>query len=51
MFGVMKRGFGFTRLRYKGLSKNEHYLLITCALVNMVMAKIFTTPSGAKGYP
>lgn len=39
VFGVMKRGFGFTRLRYKGLSKNEHYLLITCALVNMVMAK------------
>ena len=39
VFGVMKRGFGFTRLRYKGLSKNEHYLFITCALINMVMAK------------
>ena len=39
VFGVMKRRFGFTRLRYKGLSKNEHYLFITCALVNMVMAK------------
>ena len=39
VFGVMKRRFGFTRLRYKGLSKNEHYLFITCALVNVVMAK------------
>ena len=39
VFGVMKGRFGFTRLRYKGLWKNEHYLLITCALVNMLMAK------------
>jgi len=39
VFGVMKRRFGFTKVRYKGLDKNAHYLFITCALANVVMAK------------
>ena len=38
-FFVMKRQFGFTKVRYKGLAKNAHFLFVSCALVNMVMAK------------
>jgi transposase, IS5 family len=38
-FFVMKRQFGFTKLRYKGLAKNAHFLFVSCALVNLVMAK------------
>lgn len=39
VFGVMKGQFGFTKVRYKGLAKNAHYLFISCALVNLVMEK------------
>lgn len=39
IFGVMKGQFGFTKVRYKGLDKNAHYVFISCALVNLVMAK------------
>jgi IS5 family transposase len=35
----MKGQFGFTKVRYKGLSKNAHYLFVSCALVNLVMAR------------
>ncbi len=38
-FGVMKRRFGFTNVRYKGLAKNAHHLFVACALTNLVMAK------------
>jgi IS5 family transposase len=39
VFGVMKGQFGFTKVRYKGLSKNAHCPFVSCALVNLVMAK------------
>ena len=39
IFGVMKGRFGFTKVRYKGLAKNAHHLFVSCALVNLVMAK------------
>ena len=39
LFSVMKCRFGFTKVRYKGLAKNAHHLFVTCALVNLVMAK------------
>lgn len=39
VFGVMKGRFGFTKVRYKGLEKNAHHLFVSCALVNLVMAK------------
>ena len=35
----MKGQFGFTKVRYKGLAKNAHHLFVSCALVNLVMAK------------
>lgn len=37
-FGVMKRRFGFTKVRYRGLAKNAHHLFVSCALINLVMA-------------
>ncbi len=38
-FGIIKRQFGFTKVRYRGLSKNAHRLIVACALSNLVMAK------------
>lgn len=36
-FGIMKRRFGFARVRYTGLAKNAHHPVVSCALVNPVM--------------
>ena len=38
-FGIIKRRFGFTKVRYRGLDKNAHRLFVACALSNIVMAK------------
>ncbi|MEW6682566.1 MAG: IS5 family transposase [Nitrospirota bacterium] len=37
--GVIKRLFGFTKVRYRGLAKNTHRLWVTCALANLYMAR------------
>ena len=37
--GVIRRVFGFVRVRYRGLKKNTHRLLVTCALANLFMAR------------
>jgi IS5 family transposase len=37
--GVIKRVFGFTKVRYRGLEKNAHRLVVTCALANLFMAR------------
>jgi IS5 family transposase len=37
--GVIKRVFGFAKVRYRGLNKNFHRLLVTCALANLFMAR------------
>jgi transposase, IS5 family len=37
--GVIKRVFGFVKVRYRGLKKNTHYLVVTCALANLFMAR------------
>ena len=39
VFHVMKRQFGFTKVHYRGLDKNAHYLFVNCALISMVVAK------------
>lgn len=39
VFGVMKRQFGFTKVRYRGLDKNSQCVFTKCALVNLVLAK------------
>jgi len=37
--GVIKRVFGFAKVRYRGLDKNAHRLFVTCALANLFMAR------------
>jgi IS5 family transposase len=37
--GVIKRVFGFAKVRYCGLKKNTHRLLVTCALANLFMVR------------
>jgi IS5 family transposase len=37
--GVIKRVFGFAKLRYRGLKKNTYRLLVTCALANLFIAR------------
>ena len=39
VFQVMKSRFGYTKVRYRGLAKNAHFLFVNCALINLVMAK------------
>jgi IS5 family transposase len=34
-FLILKRGFGFTKVRYRGLYKNAQRLTVACALVNL----------------
>ena len=38
-FGVIKRVFGFTKVRYRGLDKNAHRLFVTCALANLFLMR------------
>ena len=38
VFAVIKLRFGFTRVRFRGLAKNLHRLLSTCALANLYTA-------------
>ena len=35
----MKRVFGFTKVRYRGLDKNAHRLFVTCALANLFLVR------------
>ena len=37
--GVIKRVFGFAKVRYRGLKKNTHRFVVTCALANLFMAR------------
>jgi transposase, IS5 family len=37
--GVIKRIFGFNKVRYRGLAKNRHRLEVTAALANLFMVR------------
>jgi IS5 family transposase len=37
--GVIKRVFGFVKVRYRGLAKNANRLVVACALANLFMAR------------
>ena len=37
--GVIKRVFGFAKVRYRGLKKNAHRLIVTCALANLFIVR------------
>ena len=39
VFGVIKRVFGFVKVRYRGLLKNAHRLVVACALANIFMVR------------
>jgi len=38
-FHVLKRVFGFVKVRYRGLAKNTNWLFVPCGLVNLYMAR------------
>jgi len=38
-FLVLKRLFGFAKVRYRGLLKNAHWLFIACGLTNLYLAR------------
>jgi len=38
-FQVLKRVFGFDKVRYRGLDKNANRLFVACGLVNLYMAR------------
>jgi len=38
-FGVLKRQFGFTKVRYRGLAKNTAQIVTLFALSNLWMAR------------
>ena len=38
-FGIIKRQFGFAKVRYRGLEKNTNRLFTACTLSNLAMAK------------
>ena len=38
-FGVIKRVFGFTKVRYRGIRKNANRLFVTAALANLYMVR------------
>ena len=44
--GVIKRVFGFAKVRYRGLYKNTHRLLVTCALTNLFLVRRRLLPTG-----
>ena len=39
VFHIMKRQFGFSKVRFRGLEKNANHLFTTCALINLVWSK------------
>jgi transposase, IS5 family len=39
VFLVMKRIFGWAKVRYRGLAKNTHWLFISCGLANLYLAR------------
>ena len=46
VFKTLKLNFGFTKVRYRGLNKNLHRLLVSFALVNLVTAQKHLATSG-----
>jgi IS5 family transposase len=46
-FRILKRVFGFTKVRYRGLKKNHEWLLVAFALVNIYQHRKRLVPLGA----
>jgi IS5 family transposase len=45
-FRVLKRQFGYTKVRYRGLFKNEQHLFSQFALVNLYLVRHLIVPAG-----
>ena len=48
VFHVVKRIFGFTKVRYRGIEKNAHRLLVNFALANLYLHRRRLLTSGAQ---
>ena len=46
-FRILKRFFGYTKVRYRGIVKNHHRLLAAFALVNLYQYRKRLVPQGA----
>ena len=46
-FRILKRVFGFTKVRYRGLKKNHEWLCAAFALVNLYLHRKRLAPLGA----
>jgi IS5 family transposase len=46
-FRILKRVFGYTKVRYRGIVKNHHWHLAAFALVNLYMNRKRLVPQGA----
>ena len=44
--GRIMQKFGFVKVRYRGLAKNAHRLLVTAALANLYMARSYLLRRG-----
>jgi IS5 family transposase len=47
-FRILKRVFGYTKVRYRGLKKNHKWLLAAFALVNLYQHRKRLAPLGAQ---
>jgi IS5 family transposase len=47
VFRVLKRQFGYVKVRYRGLAKNTSQLFGLCALINLYLARRQLKPQGA----
>lgn len=46
-FRILKRVFGYTKVRYRGIAKNHHWHLVAFALVNLYVNRKRLAPQGA----
>ena len=46
-FRILKRVFGYTKVRYRGIAKYHHWHLVAFALVNIYMNRKRLAPQGA----
>lgn len=42
-FGTMKRSYGYRRVRYRGLAKNQSHLYLLCIAINLRRAAVLAT--------
>jgi transposase, IS5 family len=48
---VIKRVFGFIKVRYRDLAKNAHRLFVTAALANLFMARRYRCDDNGRHVP